>query len=56
MRPYTFVLALCFLAATALLEKAQAGEIIDRIKATNELLDIGISPVDFLFAICSETI
>lgn len=53
MRPYIFVLALCFLAAAALLEKAQAGEVIERIRASNELV-LG-TPGDFPpFSVTSE--
>ena len=53
MRPNIFVLALCFLAAAALLENAQAGEVIDRIRATNEIV-LG-TPGDFPpFSVTSE--
>jgi polar amino acid transport system substrate-binding protein len=53
MRPYIFVLALCFLTAAALLEKVQAGEVIERIRATNELV-LG-TPGDFPpFSVTSE--
>lgn len=53
MRSYIFALALCFLAAAVLLEKAQGGEVIDRIRAKNELV-LG-TPGDFPpFSVTSE--
>jgi len=53
MRSYLFVLVLIVLAAAALLEKTQAGVVIDRIRATNELV-LG-TPGDFPpFSVTSE--